>query len=42
VNTLPLISASFPFVRYLDAYRFIDENRDGVMKVMIDVEHPRG
>lgn len=34
----PLISAHFPFERYQDAYHFIEENSDKVMKVMIDVD----
>jgi L-iditol 2-dehydrogenase len=33
----PLMSAHFPFDRYLDAYRFIEGNRDKSMKVFIDV-----
>lgn len=33
----PLISKHFPFEKYPDAYRFIDDNSDKVMKVMIDV-----
>jgi len=38
VATAPLLSRSFPFVQYLDAYRFIDANRERVMKVMIDLD----
>jgi 2-desacetyl-2-hydroxyethyl bacteriochlorophyllide A dehydrogenase len=33
----PLISIHFPFEKYSDAYRFIEENNDKVMKVMINV-----
>lgn len=34
----PLISAQFPFRQYADAYRYIDENREKTMKVIIDVQ----
>jgi len=34
----PLISRHFPFEKYLDAYHFIGESGDKVMKVMIDVQ----
>lgn len=37
VRLAPLMSAHFPFERYLDAYRFIEENRDKSMKVFIDL-----
>jgi len=33
----PLMSKHFPFVSYLDAYRFIDQQGDKTMKVFIDV-----
>ena len=33
----PLISKHFPFDQYLDAYHYIGENADKVMKVMIDL-----
>lgn len=33
----PLMSKTFPFGRYLDAYRYIDENRETSMKILIDV-----
>ena len=33
----PLISKHFPFDQYLDAYNFIGDNADKVMKVMIDL-----
>lgn len=38
----PLVSVSFPFRRYLDAYRHIDGNKDRVMKVMIDLDRVTG
>ena len=38
VNLSPLVTNHFPFERYLEAYRFIDEKRDQVMKVIIDVQ----
>ena len=33
----PLMSAHFPFERYMEAYKFIDANREKTMKVFIDV-----
>ncbi len=33
-----LQSKVFPFRRYLDAYQFIDQNRETTMKVLIDVQ----
>lgn len=33
----PLISKHFPFEQYLDAYRFIGDSGDKVMKVMVDL-----
>ena len=33
----PLLSQHFPFEAYLDAYRFIDQQRDQTMKVIVDV-----
>ncbi len=38
IITAPLVTSRFPFDRYLDAYRFIDEQRDRSMKVMIEME----
>lgn len=38
INLEPLISNRFPFEQYLEAYRFIDANRETSMKVMIDLE----
>jgi L-iditol 2-dehydrogenase len=37
VNLKPLVTNHFAFEDYLSAYRFIDEKKDLVMKVMIDV-----
>jgi 2-desacetyl-2-hydroxyethyl bacteriochlorophyllide A dehydrogenase len=37
VITEPLMSKHFSFDEYLDAYRFIDEQRDMSMKVFIDI-----
>jgi len=34
----PLLTKSFPFRQYLAAYKFIDANRDAVMKIMIDLD----
>ncbi len=34
----PLISKHFAFRDYLEAYRYIDENRESTMKVLIDVQ----
>jgi L-iditol 2-dehydrogenase len=38
VNLEPLVTDRYPFDRYLDAYRYIDANREKAMKVMITVE----
>lgn len=38
VQLKPLISNRFPFMQYLEAYRYIDENRESTMKVLIDVQ----
>ncbi len=38
VQLKPLISQRFPFRRYLDAYQYIDANRETTMKVLIDVQ----
>jgi 2-desacetyl-2-hydroxyethyl bacteriochlorophyllide A dehydrogenase len=37
IITAPLITCSFPFEKFLDAYRFIDEKGHKIMKVMIDL-----
>ncbi|MCL1795443.1 MAG: alcohol dehydrogenase catalytic domain-containing protein [Clostridia bacterium] len=34
----PLMSKSFPFQAYLQAYQYIDANREATMKVLIDVQ----
>lgn len=38
VQLKPLISKHFPFQRYLEAYQYIDENRESTMKVIINVQ----
>lgn len=38
VRLMPLLSKRFPFKEYLDAYKYIDENRESTMKVLIDVQ----
>lgn len=38
VQLKPLISQRFPFQKYLEAYEYIDENRETTMKVLIDVQ----
>lgn len=38
VQLLPLLSKRFPFREYLAAYKYIDENRESTMKVLIDVQ----
>jgi L-iditol 2-dehydrogenase/threonine 3-dehydrogenase len=37
IITSPLLTSSFPFNKYLDAYKFIDEQGDKSMKIMIDL-----
>lgn len=37
INLEPLISNHFPFDKYLDAYKYIEEQGDKTMKVMIDL-----
>lgn len=37
VRLKPLLSKRFPFRDYLEAYHYIDENRETTMKVLIDV-----
>jgi L-iditol 2-dehydrogenase len=39
VNLEPLISKIFPFQAYLDAYKFIETNREQCLKVLIDVQN---
>ena len=38
VQLKPLISKIFPFAQYLDAYQYIDANRETTMKVIIAVQ----
>ena len=38
VKLMPLLSKRFPFREYAEAYRYIDENRESTMKVLIDVQ----
>ena len=37
IRLKPLENRHFPFKNYLDAYRYIDDNRETTMKVLIDV-----
>lgn len=37
ISTDPLLSKTFPFEEYPEAYRYIDEQGDKIMKVMIDL-----
>ncbi|MBQ9007105.1 MAG: hypothetical protein IJ092_12165 [Atopobiaceae bacterium] len=38
IKLAPLQTRHFAFGDYLDAYRWIDDNREQVMKVIIDVD----
>ncbi len=38
VSLFPLVSKTFPFRQFTDAYQFIDENRDSTLKVIINVQ----
>jgi L-iditol 2-dehydrogenase len=38
ITTAPLLTKSFSFRQYPDAYEFIDENREKVMKVLINLD----
>ncbi len=38
VKLEPLMSKHFPFQKFLDAYHYIDDNRETTMKVLIDVD----
>lgn len=40
IITEPLVSKHFPFEFYAEAYRYIEEQGDRTMKVMIDVNNP--
>ena len=37
IITKPLLTTSFPFNKYLDAYKFIEEQGEKSMKVMIEL-----
>ena len=37
IVTAPLFTGHFAFERYLDAYKFIDDQGDKALKVMIDL-----
>ena len=37
INVKPLVTQRFPFEDYADAYKYIDNNREACMKVMIDM-----
>ena len=39
VSLSQLITGHFPFHAYLEAYQFVDANRERTMKVLIDVDH---
>ena len=39
IITAPLITSRFPFSQYLDAYKFIEQQGDKSLKVMIDVSN---
>ncbi len=38
IQLRPLMSRHFAFKDYLDAYKYIDANREATMKVLIDVD----
>ena len=38
VQLRPLISKTFAFKDYLNAYKYIDDNRETTMKVIINVQ----
>jgi threonine dehydrogenase-like Zn-dependent dehydrogenase len=37
IFTAPLLTKTFPFENYLDAYKFIEKQGDKTMKVMINL-----
>ena len=37
IYTKPLISKHFPFEKYLEAYEYIEKQKDKTMKVIIDL-----
>jgi len=38
VITEPLVTKHYPFEQYMDAYKYVDEHRNEVMKVVIDLD----
>ena len=42
IHLSPLMSKVFPFARYLDAYQYIDANRETSMKILIHVQDQTG
>ncbi len=38
VKLQPLVSKSFPFRQFSDAYRYIEENRESTMKVIVNIQ----
>jgi L-iditol 2-dehydrogenase len=36
----PLLTKTFSFRHYPEAYAYIEENREAVMKIMIDLDEP--
>jgi len=38
IQLKPLMSKHFPFKEYLDAYKYIDGNREKTMKVIVDID----
>ena len=38
IDLEPLVTRHFPFEKYLDAYKFIDEHREEAMKIIINVQ----
>lgn len=42
IHLQPLMSKVFPFGQYLDAYKYIDENRETSMKILINVQDQTG
>ena len=38
IQLKPLMSQHFSFDRYLEAYEYIDRNRETTMKVLIDID----
>ncbi|MDD5863384.1 MAG: alcohol dehydrogenase catalytic domain-containing protein [Firmicutes bacterium] len=42
IHLRPLMSKTFPFSQYKQAYEYIDENRETSMKILIDVQDQAG